>query len=438
MSTLIGIVDLARHTAFTFDDWTWFRNAHFEGAMAAGNGGEWLAARPVGQVVYAFVFGVLGRHPFTVVAFVLALIVAFSIVLWLLLEEFFEPAVAVVTVVLWSMFANHSSLEFWPSCVNIVVSLLLGTAGLLVGIRVRNTPGAAISAMLVAAAILSYQAVIPVLAVAVVVLPWIHGRRIDRRLLVWSACFGGGACIWVATHVDRSQEYFPGYRNFIEVIPTLFGQGIVPRGFAASLTAFVTTVGMAIVGGLVLTDRLSRRQRRAAKAVGAGLVVIVLGMVPFATYFYAPLGGGDRVLCVSGIGGALVFAGLIVVAWRKRRVLTAIAVAALLLGASITRWNRTTLWHLAGCDAQALQAAVVALKPEPLKVIVLYPQPPTKDNIVSYYSKSNITSAMQLAYDDDSIRARFAKSAKDFAAVPPQDRIRIPDSVWCDGRAPRR
>lgn len=433
---VVGVVDLARHTAFTLDDWSYLRNARLDGIFAAGSQGDWYAARPVAQVIYAFVFGVVGSHPLPVVALVALVNLLVAVALWDLLEIFFDARTAMLTAVLWVIFANHSALEFWICCVNVSVALLLGAGGLIVGLKKRSRPGAVISAVLIALSMLSYQAVIPILGLAVVLLPLALNRKLDRRLIAWNALIGIPTFGWILLHWDSTFSA-PGYKNFAAVVPAHFGWGIVPAGPVATVTEVIALSGVAVVAWLVASGRSANIPRAPLQAIGSGIVVIVAGLIPFVDYFYAPIGAGDRANAVTSIGGALIWAGLIGVLWSWRRSIAIGAVVLLVVGASLTRWNRTGLWHLAGCDADAVLTYVQTTKPNPPRTMVFYPTPPRQDNIAAYVAPNNITAAVQFAYDDPRLDAYFAQTATEFATVPPVDRVRLPDRIWCDGRSPQ-
>lgn len=426
LSVAVGAFDLARGTGFVLDDWYWLRNAAFHGAAHAATAGNGqAAARPGAGLVYAFVFGVLGRHPLPVVVLMSLVGLVVSLLLLALLERYLPWPLALTTVACWVVFANHTSLEVWASCANIPAALALGCGGLLVGLGHRTDRGAALAGLLMAAACLCYQAVLPVLVVGLVVLPWVERRRADRRLIAWSALWGGAALAWMALHWDRAKSLSAGYEQMRLAIPAHFGWGIVPDGPAAALTTLAAGVGVVVAVWLVATRRLTQTNRGSVTAIVSGLAVIVLGLVPFAGYRYEPLGAGDRASCVTAIGGALIWAGVLGLAWTARRGLAVVVGALLLVGGCAARWQRVAAWHAAGADAEAALAAIAARCPPPGGVLVVTPRPPVRQDVSAFLDRSNIEAAAQLACDDPSVAARFARSEGDLSSVPPEDRLLV-------------
>ena len=141
---------------------------------------------------------------------------------------------------------------------------------------------------------------------------------------------------------------------------------------------------------------------------------MVLGVAPFVKYLYAPLGAGDRFSFVSSIGGALVWAGLLHLAWQRRRGLALAAAVVLCALASVARVDRARVWTDAGADALAIQHGVTVAIPEPTGVVVVGPTPIVRDNVAAYLDQSNIDAALQLDYDDDTLSFGLTFSAEDF------------------------
>jgi hypothetical protein len=333
-------------------------------------------------------------------------------VLLTLLERYLPQGIALLAVALWVVFANHTSLEVWASCANIPLALLLGAGGLLVAVSRRSTAGAITAAAMTAAAALCYQAVVPVLLAGLVLLPYVERRRLDRRLLAWSAVFWVAALGWMATHWDRVKTVSPGYRAFNLAVPAHFGWGIVPEGAFSSLATLAAVVGICAAIYLTATHRLNASNRGAVVAIGSGLAVIALGLLPFAGYLYEPLGAGDRASCVSAVGGALVWAGVIGLAWAARRGLAVALTVVLVAGALVTRWNRVDAWHRAGVDSASAAQALRQLAPAPGTTILVTPLPPVRDDVTAFLDRSNVDAAAQLATGDRSVHARLVDQAE--------------------------
>jgi hypothetical protein len=131
--------------------------------------------------------------------------------------------------------------------------------------------------------------------------------------------------------------------------------------------------------------------------VAAGLVVIVVGTLPFVRYFYEPLGAGDRVNVVAGVGTAMVWTGLL--SWVAARVprapavaLTAVVVAAM----GVAQLQRSAAWASAADDAERILAS---LPPAHFQETITIERPPVRHNVTAFASRSNVESAVQLQRD---------------------------------------
>ena len=150
-----------------------------------------------------------------------------------------------------------------------------------------------------------------------------------------------------------------------------------------------------------------------------GFVVVVLGVLPFVRYFYAPLGAGDRFNAVSALGGALMWAGVIDLLWSKRREVGATALVLLLGFGLVARLDRVELWSTAAKDARAIQRVARAQVPEPTGVVVVGPEVVQIDNVAAFLDPSNIEPALRIAYGDEGIRARMAFREEDLTSADP-------------------
>jgi hypothetical protein len=222
----------------------------------------------------------------------------------------------------------------------------------------------------------------------------------------------------MATHWDRVKTVSPGYRAFNLAGPAHFGWGIVPEGAFSSLATLGAVVGIGAAFYLAATHRLDASNRGAAVAIGAGLAVMALGLLPFAGYLYEPLGAGDRASCVSAVGGALVWAGIAGLAWAARRGVAVALTVVLLAGALVTRWNRIDAWHRAGVDSAAAVQALRQMAPAPGTTILVTPLPPVRDDVTAFLDRSNIDAAAQLATGDRSIHARLVNQSEASKAGP--------------------
>lgn len=403
---------------FVLDDWFTIRNAHFDGAWAAA-GADQNLARPGAALVYALVFGPLGTHPLAVLALQASIGVGTALLLLDLLRRYLPAELALAATLLWVVLPNHTSLEVWASAANIALSLLLtlGGARLLVADRRGALPA---SLVLFVAGALCYEAIIPLAGALIVVLPWLERGRPDLRAIGGGVLSLGAVAVWIVVNWHPSKEVAKAVPDLSQVVPAHFGWGIAPAGLVSDLLA----VG-ALIGIVVCLVRLRRPTTRgpAELAVLAGVAVIAVGVLPFVRYQYAPLGAGDRFSFVSSVGGALVWAGLLAVAWQARRELAVVGAVVLVGLAAVVRLDRAQTWSDAGADAVAIQQAVTTEIPAPDGVVVLGPEPIVRDNVAAFLDQSNVVGALQVAYDDESLRFGIAFSQEQFEAYPEERRF---------------
>jgi hypothetical protein len=184
---------------------------------------------------------------------------------------------------------------------------------------------------------------------------------------------------------------------------------VFPSGPIATLLGVAALVGLA---ALALRARwcghagTSAPEREAMKLVGAGLAVVVLGTLPFVRYFYEPLGAGDRVNVVAGVGTAMVWAGLLrwlgeVVPWRP----VAAAAGVLVVGAMATAGlQRSSAWAAAVDDGVRI---LRSLPPPDGDGSITVERPPVRQNVTAFADRSNIESAVQLQRGRRALVARL-------------------------------
>jgi Dolichyl-phosphate-mannose-protein mannosyltransferase len=421
LSLVASAVYAVLGTGYVLDDWFTLRNARFDGAWASAGAAQ-QTARPGAAVVYAAVFGLVGQHPLVVLVVQAAIGVATAVILVHLLRRFFPPGLALVATLLWVLLPNHTSLEVWASATNIALCVLLTViAADLLCADDRRARWAAIAVF--AAAGLCYEAVLPLAAAAILVVPWVRRGRPDWRLVGGGAVALGAVALWIVTHWQPAKQVSKSWADLSQMIGSHFGWGIVPDGPVASILTLVGLVGIGVALARVALPSFRSQRGSAEWAVVSGLAVIVLGTIPFARYLYAPLGAGDRFNFVSSIGGALVWAGILAMLWGWRRPLSVVLVVALAGAGGVARIERSVIWHQAGHDARAIQRGVVATIPHPHGVVVVGPAPIQRQNIAAYLDQSNIEGALQLAYDDPDQRAGLAFSERQFDSYPAPQRF---------------
>lgn len=410
-------------TNYVLDDWYTLRNARFGGAWASA-GTLQQTARPGAAVVYAIVFGLVGRHPLVTLAVQAAIGAATAALLVVVFRRFFSIGLAVGAALLWVVLPNHTSLEVWASATNISLCVLLAVAATaLIDSPDRRRQGLAL--VLFAASALCYEAVIPVAAVVIVAVPWYRRGRPDWPLTGAGALTLGAVAAWILTHWHTGKHVEAGYADLSQALGAHLGWGIAPRGPGASLLLVAGLIGIGVAGARLAVPSLRPQVGEAEWAVAVGVGIVVLGTVPFIKYLYAPLGAGDRFNFVSAVGGALLWAGILAMVGRWRRHLLVVGAVALVGAAMVTRVDRSIVWHQAGHDAVAIQSGVVAAIPNPTGTVVVGPAPIQRENIAAYLDQSNIQGALELAYDSQAIRAGLSFTMAQFLEFPPAQRFDI-------------
>ncbi len=410
-------------TGYVLDDWFTLRNAHFQGAWASAGTAQ-QTARPGAAVVYAVIFGLIGQHPLVVLGIQAVIGAATAVALVHLLRRFFPPGLALLAGLLWVLLPNHTSLEVWASATNIALCVLLTVvAADLLCSSARDRRWAAL--VLFAAAGLCYEAVLPLAAALILVIPWVRRGRPDWRLVAGGALALGAVAVWIVVHWQPAKQVAQGWADMSQIVGAHFGWGIAPSGPVASVLVVVGLAGAALAVARVALPSLRPGAGPSEWSVVVGLAVMVLGAIPFAKYLYAPLGAGDRFNFVSSIGGAMVWAGIVGMLWAWRRPLAYVLVAAVVSAAAVARVERSVIWHRAGQDALAIQRGVVAAIPHPSAVIVVGPAPIQQQDIAAYLDQSNIEGALQLAYDDPHLDAGLSFNQHQFDSYPASQRFDI-------------
>ncbi|MEO6989245.1 MAG: hypothetical protein ABI239_11420, partial [Aquihabitans sp.] len=289
LSLLMSARYLFGGVGYVLDDWFALGNAHFEGSWAAPGSGQWHA-RPGGGAVYAFVFGFLGGKPLVAFILLAAIGAGNAVLFWKLASRFLPTTMATAAVVAWVVFPNHTSLEVWLAATNIALAVLLTLAGLLLMLEPRRACRAAACALFVMAA-LNYQAVMPAIAGLTVLLPWIERGRPDLRLIGAVGVSQGIAGGWIVANWD-SDKGVQGVVDLSQIPAAHLGWGVVPAGPVGQVVLLTALAVLLIPVGRLIVRRGECGPVEWTTVVG--LVVIALGVLPFARYFYAPIGAGDR------------------------------------------------------------------------------------------------------------------------------------------------
>jgi hypothetical protein len=333
-------------------------------------------------VVYAIVFGGIGAHPLAILAVHVALVAMAAVLLDELLRRLgVDDRLAWATAALWLVVPNHTSLLHWASATAITVSLVLLLFGGVALAQDRVAPAACI----LGASVLTYEATAPAAVAMLVAVPLLQRRPWRRPLLVGLAVLVP-VLAWVGLHVPSVKD--AGRARWIDlslVLPAHVGWGVFPDGPVA------TVLGLA---ALVAAAAWARR----SPLIVGGVAVIVLGTLPFVRYFYEPLGAGDRVNVVAGVGTAMLWAGLLA---RSRRHVGVIAPLFVVAAMGVAFWSRSMAWADAGDDARTLLDRV------PDQETVTIERTPVRQNVTAFADRSNVEGAVQLERGTRAVTVRL-------------------------------
>jgi hypothetical protein len=425
IATLVAavVIHLVQGPGYVLDDWYSVRGAVFDGVFGAVEE-ELRAARPGALVVYAVTFGLFPENAWwSAMVQSFAFVVAGGLAL-LVLRRFVPPVIAALVVVLWAVQPNHLSIETWPSVTVATVSLALLLAGcVLVADPECSRLAYGIALALFVGSVWSYESSIVVAGVAILALPWINGRLDLRRVLVgWGVLLLSG--LWILANWHSSKRVRVEPTEYLQVVQAHLGWGVVREGAWSSVVLLVGLVGLSVALARLLLPSFRHTAGRAEWLVVAGLVTMIAGSISFIAYFYAPIGAGDRVSYVSSLGGAMVWGGIIWMAWRARRPAGATVLVLVLVLGLVTRVERSVLWATAKDDAARIVAAVRTTDPT-CEVVHFGPAPIQQENVLAFLDQSNVDAAVQVALGREDVRGVMTFSEGEFASAPSDCRVDV-------------
>lgn len=401
------------------DDFFTLRGAAIEGWWRAAGSDQWLA-RPGAGAVYALVFGVVGARPLVLAMLAAALTLFTGLRLARLASLVVDSRVATAVAATWLVVPNHTSLEVWPSALNILLALACTVAGLEALARVDPSP-LQLTGGVVALAVgtLCYEAVLPAIVVGLLVIARLRPPRVAR------AAFVGlglqvivGLWMYVNWHPAKSglRPWLPADR----VISGHFGTSVFGADLLGEALSVVVLASCAAIFGRRILCR-SWADERSARLIVGGFLVLLLGVLPFLRYFYSPVGFGDRVTVVSSVGGACVLVGIALElrSWLPRA--SAVIVLLLVLGAVHWRGQMVVRYATAADDGRRVLATVQERYPDPPdERLVFGPTPVIDQNVAAFL---NMTWPIQWLYDSDAVDATLTFEPEAFFSAPPEFRF---------------
>ena len=348
--------------------------------------------------MYALVFGGIGAHPLAILGVQVVLVAVAALLLDELLRKLgVDDRSSWCVAALWLVVPNHTSLLHWATATAISVSLVLLLVGGVALARERDAP----AAFFLGTSVLTYEATAAMAVALVVAVPLLQ-RRDWRRPVAWGAAVLVPVGLWVVTHVPSVKDAGLGRWADLTLVPQAhLGWGVFPDGW------FTTVLGLSALVLLTVWARSCRHVGMSAPKLG--VAVIVLGTLPFVRYFYEPLGAGDRVNVVAGVGTALLWAGLLAWLWRRWRPVGVAATAVVVGAMGVAGWQRAMAWADAADDAREVLAT---LPPAQGEDTVTIERTPVRQNVTAFADRSNVEGAVQLERGRRGVSVRFVRPAR--------------------------
>ena len=415
------------------DDWFTIRNAELDSWWMAAGSSQWRA-RPVGAAIYAVTFGLVGQRPLVHYVLASAVVIGIALLLYVLSARYLGRLVALGVAFTWLLLPNHTSLEMWPSALNIAVAVLLT----LVGIERLTHPGARrrdewLAAVAFAVGLLAYEAVGPASVVAVLAVGATRPRRRRVATALPSLVLLGLAGLWMLANWHPEKKGLEATLDPWFVVPGHFGYSIVGDAQPASA---VVPVAVLVASVLALHRLLTRDRTPSTSWVEPTLLIgwslIALGTLPFIRYFYAPIGFGDRVTAVSGLGGALVLVATVAVLARWWIGLGVLFAGVLFVGMLIQRTSMVMAYATAADDSRRIFDAIEARWPEPPDHPVVF-GPAVVDRHVRAFEPMEFP--VQVLYGTQDVEVRTIADPAAFDRQPEDRRLDLREhSKLDDGR----
>ncbi len=424
----IGLLYAREGAGYVLDDWFTLGNRRVDGIWSTP-GHLIFVNRPGAGLIYCIVFGVFGGHPLVGLTLLTALSAATAVLVYCIARRLLDWHIAAAVAGAWVVLPNHTSLEYWQSC----VPLSAATVALLLGALVMTRPEvswrrAGAAAMVLTVASLTYEAVFPAAVVAVALLPLLAGRRWQWRRALGEVCLLLPAAIYLVRY-RSTQKSVSTVAPLQQALPGHFGWGVIRGGpLATAVLAIALVLMLAALLRLALPG-FRNETGLGERLIAFGLLVIVMGAIPFTFYLYAPLGAGDRFTLVSAIGGALAWVGVGVMLWRWRALVVGAALALAVL-ATVAHVDRIDRWTTAAADGQRIVATVVARSPTPPTApVILGPSPVQEANVAAFLDQSNVTGMLRYLYGTD-VAGGITYTRADYDRFPPEQRV----DVWALSR----
>jgi hypothetical protein len=358
---------------FHADDFAFLNSGHFDGAFRAAQGRQ--IGRPGALLTYDLTFGLVGQHPLLIYLLQVGLWIAAAVAVLFALRCLLPPATALAVALVWLVVPTHTALEHWASTTQALLALCLLAIGIcaVASAADRGSSGW-VGAVVLAAAVASYEVTAAVALAVVFVVPWLRQRRIRWGIVARGVIAISVPLVWTWTH----QVYIEssGHLDLGLAVPAHLSLGLKPFSTGSRVLSALALAGVFLALIRLVSPRLRSPSTEFETLTVAGFGVIVIGVLPlvnFASNFY---GMDDRLTVVSGIGAAFVWVGIVGMTARSWQTHGATVVAALVLIALVVpvRIQNNREWVDSGRAATAetqrlarlVQASPVVVVPGPL------------------------------------------------------------------------
>jgi hypothetical protein len=268
---------------------------------------------------------------------------------------------------------------------------------------------------------LTYEASLPVSAVALVAVPWIRTGRVRWARAAVQLLALGATTLWMVTHTQHLEQ---GWFRFQLIYPSHFGWGITPGRALGEVLGLLAAPLIAVAVAAIWLPSLRGRFANEGRLVAVGLAVIALGTLAFARDPIEPIALGDRANVVSSIGAAVAWAGVGLLLWRWRRSAAVVVIVGFAAMSLVGRFWRDLDYARAGKDADHILAAVATRFPTPpAEVVVVGPAPIYHHGVVGLLGE--IQEATRAYTYDNRYRALVSNNAAEFDASPPDLRLDV-------------
>lgn len=316
-SLLVVLPYLLGGPGFFMDDWRNLARMDTVGWLRSAEASR-FASRPGAWAVEMVLYPVLRDNAVAWVLALAALNAAAATAVFVCLRRFTAETVALVTVLVWIVLPNHTSLRTFPNVAPMVVGLTL----LAIGITLMDSRRLVLGSIAVALGGFCLEVMLLPGLVALVALHLWRERGSRREAYIGATVIvtaGALMLIHPTYSIANAARGTPA-----PIWPAHFGSGLT------TVTAIAWVLSISAVIGIVTAAAAFARGRRdtcdAPWLVLAGLAVMVVGLAPFVLKWPAAYRGqADRNFVVSSVGSAMVWAGIGYLVWQRSRVVAALA-----------------------------------------------------------------------------------------------------------------